>query len=79
MLSAEALEKSSRAAFSHGVVDSGIEDVVHNDVRTNAMMTLVPRPAETVNEVDRHSEELYVASSPDSGAGVLEVGWVTVK
>lgn len=58
VLSAEALNESSRAALSHCVIDSGIEDIIHDDVGAHTMMTLVARPAETVNEVDRHLEEI---------------------
>ena len=57
VLGAEALDKSSRTALSHCVVCGSIEDIVHNDVGTNSMMTLVALPAETVDEIDRHLEE----------------------
>ncbi len=60
VLSADAFDKSSRAAFSHCIVDSCIEDIVHDNVGTDPMMTLVARPAETVNEIDRHREEFYM-------------------
>ena len=56
MVGAQALDESSRAALGHGVVDSSIKNVVHDDVGANTMMTLVALPAEAVNEVDRHWE-----------------------
>lgn len=60
MLGAEALDKGSGAALSHCVVDSSIEDIIHDDVGTDTMMALAARPAETVDKVDRHLEQSCV-------------------
>ena len=57
VLGADTLDKGSGAALSHCVVDSSIEDIVHDDIGTNTMMALATWPAETVNKVDRHLEQ----------------------
>ena len=79
VLSAKALDKSSRAALSHCVVDSRIEDIVHDDVGTDSMMTLVARPAETVNEIDRHCEEFLCAYNGKFGVEEVEVGCMSFE
>lgn len=60
VLGTEAFDKSSRAALSHCVIDSSIEDIVHDDVGTDPMVSLIALPAETVNEVNRHFEDFCV-------------------
>lgn len=60
VLGAEAFDEGSGTALSHCVIDSSIEDIVHDDVGTDAMMALAARPAKTVNKVDRHLEQSCV-------------------
>ena len=56
VLGAKTLNKGSGAALSHCVVDSSIENIVHDNVGTDTMMALATWPAETVDKVNRHLE-----------------------